>query len=268
MLAIILRTIKDKQKSLIIYIIAGMLFMLMYVTLFPSMQQSFDELAKTMLKQMPEGFLKAFGVDVSTFGTFEGFIASEYFSFIWPLVAILIGVSFAGSSLAGEIEKGTMEILLAQPISRIKLFFSKYLAGLFNILAYILITVLAIFPTAALLDISFKSENFIKLLGLGSLFGLAVYSIAIFFSVIFNEKGKAYFAASGVLLSMYVLNIISALKENLDKLKYISFFHYYNPSKLLVHGQIIDYSVYVFLGTAIVLLPISIFYFQKKDISA
>ena len=84
---------------------------------------------------------------------------------------------------------------------------------------------------------------------------------------IFSEKGKANFMPAGILILMYVINILAGLQENLRNLKYLSFFYYFNPSKLLVHGELDSLAWFVFLGTFIVSTSLAIFWFNKRDIS-
>jgi ABC-2 type transport system permease protein len=146
MLNIFLRTIKDRKISLAIYSTAGLIFLWMYVALFPSMQKN-AEAFEEMFENMPEIFFKALGIESLGFSTIEQFLSIEHFSLVWPLMAIFLLLSIAGSSLAGEIEKGTAELLLSKPISRLKLFLGKYMSGIFSLLVF---TVISIFAIAAL----------------------------------------------------------------------------------------------------------------------
>ncbi len=266
MLALFWRTIKDRKITIIVYSVTAILFLWMYIALFPTISESFDQL-KTYIESFPQGIMEAFGVDAETFVTFEGYIGSEQFSFVWPIMIIALMISFSGWSIAGEVEKSTIEILLSQPISRLKIFFSKYLAGLSILIFFIIASVATIFPMASAYDISIKSENFLKVGVLGLLFGMAVYSISIIFSVIFSEKSRANFIPAGILVVMYVIHIVSALKESLENLKYTSFFYYFSPSKALVHNEIEPLAWWVFIGTFIVATTIAAIWFKKRDIA-
>lgn len=264
MFTIFWRTIKDRKLSILIYCLTSVLFIWMYIALFPSISKSFAQL-ESYLASFPKGFLDAFGLDAKTFVTFEGYIGSEQFTFVWPIMVIAMMISFAGGAIAGEIEKGTVEILLSQPMSRLKIFFSKYLAGIFALLVFVFISIASIFLMAGAYDISIKSENFIKLGLLGTMLGLAIFSISILFSVIFSEKGRANFIPAGILILMYVLNIVAGLKENLKDLKYFSFFYYYNPGKLLVYGEVPSLAWWVFGGTFVVATLLAAIWVSKRD---
>lgn len=266
MLIIFWQTIKDRKKSLFIYCLVSILFLWMYVGLYPAIGKTFSEFGRFM-ESFPKGFLEALGIDIKSFFTFEGFIGSEQFTFVWPIMAILLLVSFSSWSFAGEIDKGTIETLLSQPLSRFKIFLAKYLAGLFNLLFFVVFSVGSIFPLCKIYDISISNENFLKLMILEFLFGWVVFSIAVFISVIFSGKNKANFISGGILLFMYIAKIASELKESLDRIKYISLFYYLNPVKLLVYGEIDKITWLVFSGVIVFSIIFSIFWFKKRDVA-
>lgn len=266
MWALFKRTIKDRKTVILIYIIASLAFLLMHISIFPSFkdqQVQFDQILKTM----PEGFTKAFNLQDFNLSVFENYISTEEFSLIWPLLLAIMAISFAGGMIASEIEKGTIEVLLSQPISRTKLFLSRYLAGLSLIISFILVTISATVIMAKLFSISLQISHYPTLAFIGFIFGWAIFSITIFLSAIFSDKGKVYFISAGLLILMYALNIASGLKENLDKIKYLSFFHYYNPADALIRNKIDDIGVWVFLAIIIIFTVAGLIAFDRRDIA-
>ncbi len=268
MFAVFWKTIKDRKTSLLAYCLAGIMFLWMYVALFPFIRDQAEELNKLM-ETYPESFLEAFGIQAGQlwFDKLENFLAVEHFSFIWPIMVIALLISLGGYSMAGEIEKGTIETLLAEPISRVKLFFEKYLAGVVILILFVIVSIFAVVPLAEAYNVDYQLSHYFTVAILGLMFGLAIFSIATLLSSIFSEKGKAYFITAGILVVMYVLNIVSSLKENLKDLKYLSFFHYFDSSKALIDNQIDNLAIWVFLGVTVVCTAIAVFWFSKRDIS-
>ncbi len=265
MFNIFLHTVKERRWTIIVYCVSIVLFLWMYISLFPSLQKSIGALEEYM-KNFPEGFMKAFGFEIDSFSTFEGYLASEQFSFIWPFFVIALLISLGSSFFSGEIEKGTIELLLSQPISRVKIFLGKFFAGVFNLAVFVFISFIAIFPMAEFYNIQYKTREFLKLSLIGFLFGLSVFGISLLASVIFSERSKAIFLVVGILVFMYVLNIVSGLKENLEKLKYFSFFYYFNPPNVLLHNKIDNLTWWVFSGVFIITSTLALFWFRKKDV--
>jgi ABC-2 type transport system permease protein len=268
MIKIIWRTLKDKKLSLFIYSASMIAFTEIYVALFPtfsSKQAEFDKI----LQLYPDQMFKALGMDKASFTLtkIESFLATEQYSLTWPIIIIVMAISFGGSVLAGEIEKGTIETLLSQPISRIKLFFSRYLAGLIYLVTFTLISVYAIVPLAAIHNVSYRIENFNKIAILAVFFAVAVFGLSMLASSFFSEKGNANFAVGGTLITMYVLNLVSSFKDNLKDLKYFSFFHYYDYSAALTKNTLDQKAIWVFLGVAIIATLLGAYWFNRRDIA-
>jgi len=190
MLKIILKTFKDKKIGLIIYSISGILLLWMYVAMFPSIQQQADAFNE-LIQNYPEGFMKTFGIDGSfNFSYIENFLSVEHFSLIWPIMVIFLLVSFAGAGIAGEIEKGTVEIPLSRPVSRLGIFFGRYFTGLMFLLIFTIFSVFAIIPLSQLHGIDYQLENYVSFSIVGFLFGWAIFSLAMMFSAFFSEEAK------------------------------------------------------------------------------
>ena len=260
------RTILDRKISLLAYCFGAILFLWIYVGMFPGIQSQSANMMK-LLESYPQAMLKAFNIESLDFTHLENFVAMEHFSFVWPIMAIFLLVSLGGSSIAGEIERGTIEVLLSQPISRVKIFFGKYLAGIFTLTVFTFVSVFAVVPLAAAYHVEYQLQNFVTVTLLSLLFSWAIMSISFLFSAIFSDKGKAYFLTGGILVLMYVLNIVASLKESLINLKYLSFFYYFNTSKALIHHQIDIWAYVVFLGFAIIATILALFIFKKRDVA-
>lgn len=268
MFAVFSRILKDKRNALIAYVIGAAATVEMYVALFPAIKDQAAQLNK-LLESYPKGFMEAFGFESTgaLFSRLETYMSTEYMSFFWPILVITLVIGFANAMCATEIEKGTIEIVLAQPISRIKIFLSRYFAGLCYLFVFAFASIFVMIPFAALHHISYQIDSYYITFGMGFLFGAAILSIAAFFSALFSERGKAMFATTAVLLLMYVGNIVAKLKDSLKNLEYLSFFHYFDPGKVLGKNEIVQYSVPVFLGVIIVFTLAAVYWFNRRDIA-
>jgi ABC-2 type transport system permease protein len=267
MLPIIIVKIKDRLLSLIIYCLSAIGFLWMYVALFPSFSDQAEDF-QDLFEVFPEGMMDAFGFEGEMyFENINNFLATEMFSFIWPILVIAIGVGIAGSAIAGEIEKNTIETLLAQPISRTKLFFSKYLAGLANIIIFTLISIYSIVPLAEIYNLEYATDNYFLFVSISFLFALSIYSISFLISSLTSKKSLVSFISVGIIVLMYVLNIVANLKESVESIKYSSFFYYYNPTNLLGNGEILDYTYLAFGGTILLSTIAAWYIFNRRDIA-
>lgn len=263
---IISKEIFVRRWSLLGFTIGSVAFLLLYVLIYPSFQSEaakFDEL----LKAYPKAVLKAFNIDQLSISNAAGYISAEHFSFVWPLLAIFLAIGTAGSSIAGEIEKATLALTLSAPVKRARLFIAKVSSGLLMITGFAVVSILALIPLTMLNDVSIDRLNILKITVLGLAFSLAIYSLAMMFSAIYSEKSKVYFWTGGILISMYVANIVSGLVSSMKNLQYVSFFHYFSGDKALVHGELSLQALGVFVGSTILTLLIAFLVFKKRDIS-
>lgn len=253
---------------MLIYVLICALLVWVYVSFFPTMQEQADEFMK-LLSTYPEGLLEAFGLESaeSIFSSLEAFLSTEQYSLIWPLVAIILTVTMAASLIAGEVDDGTAEILLAQPISRTKVYWGKYIAGFLIILVFTFFSVFSVIPFGMLHNVDVNLEGHFLIAILGILFSTAIFSITMMFSSIFSSKGKVASLGAGITIIMYALNIISSLKESAESLKYISFFHYFDTNAALIHNNIEPLAFVIFLTVSIVCSVVGWVVFVKRDVA-
>lgn len=81
----------------------------------------------------PEALRSLFNISDFTSGT--GYLRTELFSVIVPMLVVVVGVLWGGDAIAGEEERGTIDLLLANPVSRRRVLLEKWAALLAGILA-------------------------------------------------------------------------------------------------------------------------------------
>jgi ABC-2 type transport system permease protein len=267
MLALILKTIKEKRSFFIILCIVSIVTLWMFVALFPTVSKQSAEYEK-LLGSFPKELWEIFGIKNGnlSMSTLEKYVSVEMFSLLWPILNISFFISVGVSLIAGEIDKGTIEILLSLPVSRLKMFFAKYLGGALLIAALCFVSIYSIIPIAKAYDITYRIEVYHKLFLTGLLFSLSGYSVVILLSVIF-EKGRAILLGTGIYLMMYIMPIIGSLKDSLKDLQYFSFFHYLDAPQILSENQFNENSILVFSLVTVICTILAAYIFHKRDIS-
>lgn len=267
MWTIFLKTIKEKWKFTLILSAIAVVTVWMYLSLFPTFSKQSVEYEK-LLSQFPKEMWEVFGIKNGQFSmsTLEQFLSVEMFSLLWPIMIIIIFINFGVSFIAGEIDKGTIEILLSLPISRIKTFLAKYLAGVLLLASFCFVSIMCIIPLAMIYNIDYQALVYVKAFTSGLLFCLAGFSLTMLFSSVF-EKGKASGLTTGLFLVMYIINILSSLKDSLENLQYLSLFHYLDISKILSENKLEIVSVVVFSVVTFISTVAAAICFSKRDIS-
>lgn len=263
-IVLIYKELLARRWNLLIYGLVAVGFLWLYVAMYPSLAKSQVDINQ-IYKSMPKSILQAFNINQTDF-SFAGFLGSKHMDMMWPLMTILLGLGWAGNMLAGEIERGSMNLLLSLPIKRLQIYFSKFIAGKIGLTIYVFVSVALIIPLGKLYNVDINSHNVLQTALLCWFFAMSIFTFGLAVSAITSERGKTYFIAGGVLFAMYVARILSSLFDSLQSLKYISFFYYFNPSQTLVNGQLNRLSVIIFSSTITICFIIGLALFQKRDV--
>lgn len=190
------------------------------------MQDTID----TLTRDMPAALTAFIPADVP-----GGYVVGEVFNLIAPAVLVAYAVITGASAVAGEEERGTMAVLVSQPVSRRQVLASKA-AGL----AIALVATIAVFAVMAwlassLFDIGLAPANIaatcLHLLALAIAFG----AIALAIAGLTGEPSLASMIAGGTAAVAYMTDSLLPL-AGLDPWARISPWHYYASSTPLVNG--------------------------------
>lgn len=260
---IFLRELKANRKSLLIWGIVVILFVLVGVAKFSAYYNNPDMLA--MLNDLPQQVLDVLNTQAFNLTTVSGF-----FGIMFTYYALLLCIAAAmwGSDIITKEERDkTVEFSLTLPVTRSRLVTAKSLAALVNCLGLLLITWAASIISAARYQ---PDAGFYKFLALCMLalfiLQLVFLSAGIFLGCAMKRYKLASSAAVSLLLGTYFLSIVSTLNKNLDFLKYFTPFKYFDPAVLL-HQSKIDIA-FVGLSLAIILLSMVGAYttYMRKDL--
>jgi ABC-type transport system involved in multi-copper enzyme maturation permease subunit len=215
---------------------------------------------------LPEQFARFGGGDVFTLA---GSIA---LGFIHPIAIILtsvFAVGFSASAVAGERQRGTLEVALARPISRRGLYLTL-LAASFGFIAISIAALLAGSIGGATVagvveELLFGNLPLLWLNGV-LLFG-AFAAIALAASVSFDRLTPALGVTLGIVIAMYVLEVLGSLWPAAEVLQPYSLFHYLK-AKAILTGVVapVDFGV---LSSVIGLAMVwALVVFPRRDLAA
>lgn len=267
MIPTILRELKDRRVSTIAYCVVAAGTLLMYMALYPSIHASMAKFEE-IYASYPQSFYEALGIQNFTLGTLEGYLAVEYFSIVWLLLAIFFATSKAGAGLAGEVEKGMMNFYLMLPISRGKLYTAKYISFIAVLILFILSSIVAIIPLAGIYDIDVVAGRMWQVAVISVLFTWAIYAVSICLSALFSERSKVYMIVGSVLLIQYIMYVIAGLKKDWDWLYNYTIFHYYDAQGIL-NGHSLEWqSIVLFLVIIVIFSITGYVVFRRRDVIA
>lgn len=241
--------------------VALALFAAMVVWLYPSFAAEMD--LDAFLDAYPPQVLAAFGVrSLSTLG---GFLAVEIYGFAW---VILLGLYFAyaaASIVAGDVENGRMDMLLALPVSRVRLVGERFAALGVPLLVVNAVPPVAIYASARFVDATVDPANLLAVHALSVPYLLTCAAIGLVFSVVLDRESTAQRAALGTVFGLFMLD--SALAgTDLEWLGALAPMRYYDPSAIMVDGQYDPWAAAVLLAATAVLVAVALALFTRMDV--
>lgn len=265
MRALLMKLLKNSRKSLAILLVVNTLFLTMYISMYPAMLEQSEQLEQLISAYPPE-FMAVFGIEGDFFSTLEIFVGAEHYSLMWIIMLVILVAGLGGSAIAEEVEKGTMAFLLSQPISRTKLYLTKYISGTIITSIFVIVSILITLPIAALFSVEVDITGHLYLVVLGLLFGFALYGVSIMVSSFLSSKILVGALIGGITIFMYVFVIFARLNDSYENLQYLSFFHYFDYSSALTNHTIYWESAIVFVVCGVTAAIIGLIKLRLRDL--
>jgi ABC-2 type transport system permease protein len=260
---IFVRELKANFKSLVIWSVIITLLIMIAVAKFSAFAG--DPTMLAMLDSMPPAMLDALNMRAFNLTTLSGFYGLMFVYF--GLMGAIAAAMWGSDILSKEERDKTVEFSLVLPVSRSRVVTAKALAALVNCLAFVLITwgvslvaVRAYHPDRAFLDflaLEMQAMLVIELifLAIGLLLGAAMKQ--------YKLSGST---AVALILTTYFLSIVVSLQDNLDFLKYLTPFKYFDAGELFRRGRLDN--AYLLLSAAIIVVCVAAAYwtYNKRDL--
>jgi ABC-2 type transport system permease protein len=256
-------TLYQRRTAIFWYCISLVLYSWMMVWFWDQMGSVYSK----MLENYPQEILALFGGNEVSFATLGGFFQVEYLGLMWMIIIGSAVVLFAGRAFSGEIGSGTMEFLLAQPVSRARVAITRVVAFVAYALALNIATFVPIQLFGRPYGIELEAKAFWSVFALGVLFTLAIGGFAMLLSSMFRDSGKPIGIAAGVLLLFWVADMIGNVSDVADALDPVNVVSYWQPGKIINGGSAPIESWWLYGVIAIVSLAGAVVIFTRRDVA-
>ena len=236
--------------------------------LFPIIYASFGETFRELMGSglIPEQMMEFGGGDVFSL---SGSIA---LGSIHPIALVLnsvFAVGFAAAAVAGERQRGTLEVVLARPLSRRTLYWTLLAAAILFVALAVGATIVGVVVGSAIAGVTGElTAERLPLLWLNGvlLFG-AIAAIGLAASVSFDRLSPALGITVGLVVVMYFLEVLGSFWPDAQFLQPYSLFHYYDPKSIL-EGSARGGDIGVLAVVAIVAVAWAVVVFPRRDLAA
>jgi ABC-2 type transport system permease protein len=264
---LLLRVLSAQRVKVWVVMLALGLWGFLMPVIYAQFGQQFERLLE--IGGFPEEFRQFSEFGGADITTLPGSVA---LGFIHPLAVALLSVfaiGFTVASVAGERQRGTLEILLARPISRRALYGTLALATLIFLGLIIIATLIGAVVGSVLFDVLDRLELAnLPLLWLNVLLLMGAFAaIALAASVSFDRLTPALGIALGVLLVSYFLQVLGSLWPDAEFLQPYSLFHYLQPIEIL-QGKPDPFDFGLLALVIAVAVAFALVVFPRRDLGA
>lgn len=242
-----LRTFGSLRGRLVICAVG----LLVWGAALPLVYSAFGKSLSDLITSNPlfQQFSQFGGGDVTSLGGYIGI------GFIHPITLLLMGIFAVGfplAAIAGERQRGTLEVLLARPISRHSLYLTLFVVGSLA-LAVLMASELGgayVSSVATGVGSELQASNMVLLWFNGWLLFVALMAIAFASSVSFDRLGPALGISLGFVIVSYFLDVIGSLWPAAAWIQTYSVFDLVRAKHVLAAGLIPEHVLALILITA------------------
>jgi ABC-2 type transport system permease protein len=224
----------DRRRSALWWIGGVALLNVWIASVYPVIRDS--DAMKDFINEFPPEMLALFGIDPDTFLTGAGFLQSELFSFIVPIIVVTFGVLAGTAATAREEKDGTMDVLLSVPITRPSIVLQKAASMTLVSAAIMAATAFALIGMNAIVDLKLSIINLVAVCIGAWLLGLVFGGVAMVIGAVTGSPGATSGAAVSLAILSWFVSAFSNLYSWLEVPSKLSPFSWYLDGNPLLNG--------------------------------
>ncbi len=231
------RLVRDRRRSLVWWSVGVVGLVLFTVSLYPSLKG--EESLNEIVEQMPETIRSMFGMDTAIpLTSAPGYLQGRLFGSLLPLIMIVFGIGLGARAIAGSEQDGTLELLLANPVTRRAVVVERYVA----MVAMIGVLTAVFAGSLVALGAPFGALEDVPASGLAGavagVFGITLLHATLAFGVGAATGRRAWALSSATVVAVvgYLLQGLVGLSDAIRPLRFVSPWHWYLGRNMLAQG--------------------------------
>lgn len=160
---------------------------------------------------MPPDVVGALGLE--SLSSPEGFLSGNLYALLLPLLLAVIGIAHTSALTAGDEDAGRLELLLALPVGRVRVFLARFVSVGIVLGVLSLVVGASVWFGAAVLDMGLDASGIVAATVSLFLFALLHAALALALAGGGLRSGAVLTASAGVLVSGYLVHALLPLVD-------------------------------------------------------
>ena len=260
MLNLLKHELQSRWGAIVGWGIGLALFGALYIVIFPEVGEQMTALADLSI-------YRAMGLDLRSF---EGFIASSVVQFI-PIYLGIYVIITSTETLAGEEDRGTLELLLTMPLHRWQIVSMKAIA--IAVVSFLILVIaglgsaLVLHAIKATVKVDVTPMELFMVILSGWPLTLAFIMIGLFLGAFLPNRRTAASAMTIIFIANYFGESLTGLVASLDAIKPLSLFYYFDASATVFTKGVQAGDVWLLLGVAALFFGLAVLSFQRRNVT-
>jgi ABC-2 type transport system permease protein len=258
------RVIAARRKGLIAWTISLVALMALMVAAYPAVAE--QDMFAEMMEEYPEFVEQIMGLGSGLSITSpEGYLNSQVFANMLPLLIIIFVVGLASKETAGEERDGTLDLQLAHPVSRTRVVLEKS-AGMLTLGLWLgVVSAVTLIALGPLVDLDIGIGAYVGSTLASVMAGWVFGALALALGAITGSRAVAIGGSSGVAVVFYVLWGLAPLIDALE------FTNTFNPWYWVMAGDPIQNGIQganllLLAGVTAALLAGAVWGLRRRDL--
>lgn len=258
------KTLGDQRRALTGWAIGMAALVLLYASFYPSIKANASKL-NAYVETLPEALRNMIG-RAGDFSSPTGYVQSEIFSLMGPLLLMILAIGAGARAIAGEEEAGTLDLLLANPIARRRVVLEKFWATVAATagVGVVMWAAIAAFgpPFGVHVNLANLGGTVLSAVLLAIGFGAGALAMGCWR----GKRGLAVAVMTSVAVVTYLLNVLAPSVDAVRSLRTLSPFYYYIDNDPLRSGLDPVHALVLVLIAAVG-LGLALFAFERRDLT-
>jgi ABC-2 type transport system permease protein len=218
------------------------------------------------VQEAPEALLRAFGMDRGidiVSGT--GYLGGYLFGFMLPMLLLVFAVAAGAGAVAGEEDRGTLELLVANPISRGRVLAEKFAALAVMAVLLGLVVLAGVLAGGPLVGLRVGVAGLAAAVASQTLLAVLFGGLAMAVGAATGSRGLAVGVGAGAAVAAYLVHSLAPLSEALAWLRQLSPIWWATGNDPLQHG--LGVGLLVLLAVLGMVLAVGGRLFARRDLA-
>ncbi len=263
--SIFAKSIWERRRNITWWVLGMVALAGLTVAFYPSIRDDAEQF-EDLFDAFPAELLSIFGVDdPAALVTATGLVNSRLYAGIGPVIMAALGISLGTAAIAGEEERGTLGLLLSQPVTRTQVLVEKAVAGAVLVAFVALALFLTLSALNPLVDLDFGFWGILSANVALWLFAVIFMSLALAVGAVTGNRGMTLGISAGTAGALFFINGLAPLVDATSWLQKLTPYYWLQDPNPLANGLDVAATV-IFVVVIALLMTLATWGFNRRDI--